>query len=127
MFGIDGLEFLIILIIMIVVVGPKDLPKMMRAFGQATMRMRKTAMEFRRHFDDAMREAEFSDLSDTLKEVKKLDPRKDLSEIFNPIRAVTSEIKTSLTKPEASSPVDTTTQQAAPVEKSGSDEAVKNP
>jgi len=100
MFGIDGIEFLIILIVMIVVVGPKDLPKMMRAFGQATTKMRKTAMEFRRHFDEAMREAELSEFSDTLKEVKKLDPRKDLTEIFNPIREVTSDIKASLSEPD---------------------------
>jgi len=97
MFGIDGIEFLIILIVVIVVVGPKDLPKMMRAFGQATTRMRKTAMEFRRHFDEAMREAELGDLADTLKDVQKLDPRKNLTEIFDPIREVTSDIKASLT------------------------------
>jgi len=99
MFGIDGIEFLIILIVMIVVVGPKDLPKMVRAFGQATAKMRKTAMEFRRHFDEAMREAELGDLSDTLHEMKKLDPRKNLTEIFDPIRNVTSDIKASLTEP----------------------------
>jgi len=96
MFGIDGIEFLIILIIMIVVIGPKDLPKMMRAFGQATNKMRKTAMEFRRHFDEAMREADLGDLSDTLKDVQKLDPRKNLTEIFDPIREVTSDLKSSL-------------------------------
>jgi len=99
MFGIDGIEFLIILIIIIVVVGPKDLPKMMRAFGQATTKMRKTAMEFRRHFDEAMREAELGELSETIKQVQKLDPRKNLTEIFDPIREVTSDIKASLSEP----------------------------
>jgi len=39
MFGIDGIEFFIILIVIVVVVGPKDLPEMMRAFGQAMARM----------------------------------------------------------------------------------------
>jgi len=104
MFGIDGFEFLIILIIIIVVVGPKDLPKMMRAFGQATTKMRKTAMEFRRHFDEAMRETELDELSDTLKDIKKLDPRKNLTEIFDPIREVTSDIKASLAEPSSPSP-----------------------
>jgi len=96
MFGIDGFEFLIILIVMIVIVGPRDLPKMMRAFGQATSRMRKTAMEFRHHFDEAMREAELSELSDTLRKVQELDPRKQMTEIFDPIREVASDIKSSL-------------------------------
>jgi len=119
MFGIDGIEFFIILIVMIVVVGPKDLPKMVRAFGQATAKMRKTAMEFRRHFDEAMREAELGDLSDTLHEMKKLDPRKNLTEIFDPIRNVTSDIKASLTEPvvlpsaPSVPPLDTTVTEAA--------------
>jgi len=121
MFGIDGIEFLIILIIMIVVVGPKDLPKMMRAFGQATTKMRKTALEFRRHFDEAMREAELGEISDTLKEVKKLDPRKNLTEIFDPIREVTNDIKASLGEPVVSPPVATSLEQdvsaAVPIER----------
>jgi len=120
MFGIDGIEFLIILIVVIVVVGPKDLPKMMRAFGQATTRMRKTAMEFRRHFDEAMREAELGDLADTLKDVQKLDPRKNLTEIFDPIREVTSDIKASLTDtPSVSSspPASIPLEEAMPVKK----------
>jgi len=96
MFGIDGIEFLIILIVLVVVVGPKDLPKMMRAFGQATTRMRKTAAEFRRHFDEAMREAELDDVADTLKGAKTLNPRKKLTEIFDPLREVTSDIQSSL-------------------------------
>jgi len=96
MFGIDGIEFLIILIVMVVVVGPKDLPKMMRAFGQATARMRRTATEFRRHFDEAMREAELDDIADTVSQAKKLDPRKKLTEIFDPIRDVTHDIQNSL-------------------------------
>ncbi len=36
MFDIGWSELLIIAIVMIVVVGPKDLPKMLRAFGKAT-------------------------------------------------------------------------------------------
>jgi len=77
---------------------------MMRAFGQATTKMRKTAAEFRRHFDEAMREAELGELSDTLKEVQKLDPRKNLTEIFDPIREVTNDIKASLSEPSALPP-----------------------
>jgi len=96
MFGIDGIEFLIILIVIVVVVGPKDLPKMMRAFGQAMARMRRTAAEFRRHFDEAMREAELGDVADTLRQTRNLDPRKKLTEIFDPLREVTHDIQSSL-------------------------------
>ncbi|WP_246786435.1 MULTISPECIES: Sec-independent protein translocase protein TatB [Bartonella] len=96
MFGIDGPEFIVILIVLIVVVGPKDLPKMLKAIGKATARMRSTANEFRRQFDEAMREAELDDLQKTLSDVKDLDPRKKLTEIFDPIRDVAKDVKASI-------------------------------
>lgn len=96
MFGIDGPEFVVILIVLIVVVGPKDLPKMLKAFGKATARMRATANEFRRQFDDAMHEAELDDLQKTLTDVSDLDPRKKLTEIFDPIRDVAKDVKASI-------------------------------
>lgn len=96
MFGIDGPELLVIIIVLIVVVGPKDLPKMMRAFGKATARMRSTAHEFRRQFDDAMREAEMDDLAETIKDVQKLDPRRNLTEIFDPLRSASNDLQASL-------------------------------
>jgi len=96
MFGIDGIEFLIILIVIVVVVGPKDLPKMMRAFGQAMARMRHTEGEIRGHFDEGIREAELGDVADTLRQTRNLDPRKKLTEIFDPLREVTHDIQSSL-------------------------------
>ena len=96
MFGIDGPEFIVILIVLIVVVGPKDLPKTLKAIGKATARMRTTANEFRRQFDEAMHEAELDDLQKTLTDVKDLDPRKKLTEIFDPIRDVAKDVKASI-------------------------------
>jgi len=93
MFGIDGSEFLVILVVLIVVVGPRDLPKMLHAFGKATARMRATAQEFRQHFDEAMREAEMDGLHDALNEMKQLDPRRKLTEVFDPIRSATQDLQ----------------------------------
>lgn len=96
MFGIDGPEFVVILIVLIVVVGPKDLPKMLKALGKATARMRSTANEFRRQFDEAMHEAELDDLQKTISDVKDIDPRKKLTELFDPIRDVAKDVKASI-------------------------------
>lgn len=98
MFGIDGQEFLVIVIVLIVVVGPKDLPKMLRAFGRATARMRETAQEFRNHFDEAMRETEIKDLADSFQELKRLDPRESLTKILDPIRSVTDDLQAEIRK-----------------------------
>ncbi|WP_297322717.1 Sec-independent protein translocase protein TatB [uncultured Bartonella sp.] len=96
MFGIDGPEFIVILIVLIVVVGPKDLPKMLKALGKATARMRTTANEFRRQFDEAMHEADLDDLQKTISDVGNLDPRKKLTKIFDPIRDVAKDVKASI-------------------------------
>jgi sec-independent protein translocase protein TatB len=69
MFGIDGSEFLVILIVALVVVGPKDLPKMLRTLGQWAGKARAMADQFRRSFDDMARQSELDDLR---KEVNKL-------------------------------------------------------
>ncbi|WP_208437485.1 Sec-independent protein translocase protein TatB [Bartonella taylorii] len=66
MLGIDGPEFLVILLVLIVVVGPKDLPKMLKTIAKAMGYVRSTANEFRRQFDDAMRQVELDDLQKTL-------------------------------------------------------------
>jgi sec-independent protein translocase protein TatB len=56
-FGIGYTEIMVIAIVALVVIGPKDLPKVLRHIGQMTAAMRRMAGEFQRHLDDAMREA----------------------------------------------------------------------
>jgi len=86
MFGIDGTEFLVIILVAVMVIGPKDMPKMLRAFARATARMRALAQEFRGHFDEAVRQADMQETVDSLKTVgdtvKGLDPRQHLREFY---------------------------------------------
>lgn len=93
MFGIDGPELLVIIIVLVVVVGPKDLPKMMRAFGKATARLRMTAQEFHDHFDEAMREVDMRDVADDLTDSQQLDPRPDLKQVFDPLRSAVQDLE----------------------------------
>jgi len=98
MLDIGWSEILVIAIVLIVVVGPKDLPRMLRAFGQATSRMRKTANEFRRQFDEALREAELDDVKTIVDDARSLDPRRDIKKVFDPIRSAGEELRSSLNK-----------------------------
>jgi len=67
-------EILVIGIVALIVVGPKDLPRMLRTLGQYAGRARSIAREFQRSMDDAARQADI----DELKEVKKgLDDMRD--------------------------------------------------
>lgn len=96
MLDIGGLELLVIAIVLIVVVGPKDLPRMLRTFGRVTSQMRRMAGDFRKQLDDALKEAELDELRKTAQDVRDLDPRKDVRAAMNPIRAVGDEIRSSL-------------------------------
>ncbi|MGB6326349.1 MAG: twin-arginine translocase TatA/TatE family subunit, partial [Methylocella sp.] len=62
MFDFDAGKFIIIGIVALVVIGPKELPRVMRQVGQAAAKMRRMAAEFRGQFMDAMREAGIDDI-----------------------------------------------------------------
>lgn len=98
MLDIGWTELLVIAVILIVVVGPKDLPPMIRAFGKMTSRLRKTAGEFRSQFDEALREAELDDLRKTVSDVRSLNPASAMREALNPLREAGNEIKEDLKK-----------------------------
>ncbi len=96
MFDIGWTELLVIAVVLIVVVGPKDLPPMLRAFGKMTARARKVAGEFRAQFDEALREAELDDVRNTISDAQKLNPVNSLREAMNPLRQMGNEIKADL-------------------------------
>ena len=62
MFGIDSGELLIIAVVALVVIGPKDLPRVMRTVGHFVGRARGMAKHFRSGFDTMMREAELEEM-----------------------------------------------------------------
>ncbi len=104
MLDVGWSELLVIAIVMIVVVGPKDLPKMLRAFGKATARMRSTANEFRNQFNEALKEAELEDVKNIIDETRKLDPRSKLTQVFDPIRSAGEDLKASMQSTTSMSP-----------------------
>lgn len=96
MFDIGWTELLVIAVVLIVVVGPKDLPPMLRAFGKMMARARKVAGDFRAQFDEALREAELDDVRRTISDAQKLNPVNSLREAMNPLRQMGNEIKSDL-------------------------------
>jgi sec-independent protein translocase protein TatB len=59
---VGGLEYLVIAAVALIVVGPKDLPVMLRKLGQWVARLRAMAAEFRASFDDMARQSELDEL-----------------------------------------------------------------
>ena len=64
-------EFLMVAIVALIVVGPRDLPMMMRRLGQFVARGRAMANEFRSAFDDIARQTELEDLRKGIEDLKR--------------------------------------------------------
>jgi sec-independent protein translocase protein TatB len=79
MFDIAWSELLVIGIVAIIVVGPKDLPRLMRTFGHYAGKLRRMAADFQHQFDEAMREAEMEEVRKAMESVRNATPGFDLS------------------------------------------------
>lgn len=103
MLDVGWTEILVIAIVLIIVVGPKDLPQMLRTFGRMVSKIRGMAGDFRQQFDEALREADLDDVRKTIGEAQKLNPLNSIRDAVNPLRQVGNDIKADLQK--ATSPV----------------------
>ena len=63
-------ELVLIIIVTLVVVGPKDLPRVIRAVARFIGKVRRVAGEFRSGFDDIVRESELAELKDALERTR---------------------------------------------------------
>jgi sec-independent protein translocase protein TatB len=77
MFDIGWSEFVVIAVVALIAIGPKELPGVLRMVGQWVGKARKMAAEFQGQFNEAMREAEMADLKKTFDDVR--DAAKDLT------------------------------------------------
>lgn len=69
--GIGFAEMMMLVLVAIVVIGPKDLPLMMRKFGRFTGKMRALAFEFKQGIDELGRQAELEELRKEVADLKK--------------------------------------------------------
>ena len=83
MFGIDSPELLVIAVVALVVIGPKELPGMLRSWGKWMAQMRGMASEFRGHVDEMVRQADLDDVKKQLTatpglDLQALDPTREI-------------------------------------------------
>src|SRR5262249_41134103 len=84
MFDIGWGELVVIGVVALIAIGPKELPGALRTLGQWMGKIRRMAAEFQNQFQEAMREAEMADLK------KQVDA---LTSGFDPIRDIESAIE----------------------------------
>ncbi len=77
-FGVGYSELFVLAVIAVIVIGPKDLPKVLRTFGQFMRKARGMAREFQTHVDAAMRDSGLDELKKEAQGLTK-DIKKDMS------------------------------------------------
>ena len=96
MLDIGGWEFLVVAFVLLMLVGPKELPNMLRGFTRAMRRIRGMANEFTRGMEDLASENELGDLKSTIVDVKsgnlnriadKIDPGGELKSSVSGIKS----------------------------------------
>jgi sec-independent protein translocase protein TatB len=90
MFDISWGELLLIGVVALVVIGPKELPTVLRTLGQWMAKLRRMATEFQNQFHEAMREAEVADLK---KQVEDMTSQAQGYANFDPIGDVRRELE----------------------------------
>lgn len=89
MFDFDAGKLILVGIVALIVIGPKELPRVMLQVGQAAAKMRRTAAEFRSQFMDAMREAE---IDDTKSDVERLAESAKAATGIDPLAQIKAEL-----------------------------------
>ncbi len=79
-FGFGYTEMFVVAVVAIIVIGPKDLPRVLRAFGKTLAKMRGMAREFQGHLDSAMKEAGIDEVK------KEFDNIKNSTNIIEPVK-----------------------------------------
>ena len=93
MFDFDISKMIIVAIVALAVIPPKDLPRVMRTVGQTMGKMRRMAAEFQGQFMEAMREVEReADLESVKKEFQAINDQAKIDTSFDPVAMVRDDV-----------------------------------
>jgi sec-independent protein translocase protein TatB len=84
MFDIGWSEMAVVAVVALVVIGPKDLPKLLRTVGEWTGKARALAREFQGHLDELARQSELDELKKQAEAVTKFDVKEEISNTIDP-------------------------------------------
>ena len=89
-------EILIIAMVAILVVGPRELPRMLRGIGNFMGMVRRTAGDFQRQFNDALKETELDEVRRGFDSVRKANPINKFKDDLNPLKNAGDEMRKSV-------------------------------
>jgi sec-independent protein translocase protein TatB len=89
MFEFDAAKLVIVGIVALIVIGPKDFPRVLRQAGQMVAKLRSMAAEFQGQFMEAMREAELAEIK---VEAEKVAKAAEIDASLDPVAELQSEL-----------------------------------
>lgn len=107
MFDIGWTEMVVIGAVALIVLGPKDLPKVLRQVGQWTGKARALAREFQGHLDDIARQSELDELKKQAEKLTNFDVKSEIANTVDPggeMRRTVEEAAAAAQMPEPLSP-----------------------
>lgn len=109
MFDIGWSELLVVAVVAIIFIGPRELVPMLRTFGQYAGKLKRMAGEFQSQFNEALREAELDQITKEVEDIRKSSPvgdiKKELESEMQPIGASMEDLTRPI-KPKAESATD---------------------
>src|SRR5437588_11717326 len=93
MFDFDAGKLIVIGVVALIVIGPKELPRVLRQLGQAYSKMRRMAADFQAQFMDAMREAELEDIK---KDLQSVGDAAKIDVNFNPVADIKQQVTSAI-------------------------------
>jgi sec-independent protein translocase protein TatB len=103
MFELDWGKLVVIGIVALIVIGPKELPAVLRMVGQWMGKMRRMAAEFQGQFQEAMREAEMAELKGHIDSINQAASELNQIGTFDPIATARKEMESAIDQAPASS------------------------
>ena len=101
MFSFGWGEILLILIIVIIVVGPKDIPKFLRQIGNFSKSIKKISREFKSSLNQIAEESDLKDVKNSITDItdikKELDIKSNLKNEINTIKETVSSVDNEIT------------------------------
>ncbi|MEM6491441.1 MAG: Sec-independent protein translocase protein TatB [Pseudomonadota bacterium] len=93
MFDIGWSEMMVVALLALIVIGPKDLPGALRRVGQWTRKARGLAREFQGHFDDLAREADLEDARKAVNQAQSFNLEKEVENAIDPDKSIADEAR----------------------------------
>ncbi len=88
MFDIGWTEMFVVLVVAVIVIGPKDLPRTLRTVGQWAGKVRRMGRDFQRGLDDMIRETELDEVKKQLEATRKLNLKKEIENAIDPTGSI---------------------------------------